>query len=103
MVTWIRFSRLMAEYSLAIAACVVVGAVARAEEKELRSFNLQELSNVYFSEGANAGDIDGDGKLDIVYGPYWFSGPDFTEKHEIYTPKPQDVNKYSNNNFFNWF
>ena len=59
------------------------------------------LTDSYFSEGANAGDIDGDTCVDVVYGPYWFKGPEFTERHEIYPAKPQprDANA---DNFFNW-
>lgn len=75
---------------------------AVAADKELRTFDRKELADVYFSEGANAGDLNKDGKLDAVYGPYWYEGPDFKTKHEIYKPVPQDVNRYSNDNFFNW-
>lgn len=67
----------------------------------LHSFESQQLTDVYFSEGANAADIDGDGVGDVVYGPYWFAGPDYTEKHEIYRAVPQDVNRYADN-FFSW-
>ncbi len=73
----------------------------RAEDKVLHTFERQKLSDVYFSEGANAGDLNGDGQNDVVYGPYWFEGPAFTAKHEIYEPKPQNMEGYANN-FFNW-
>ncbi len=78
-----------------------VSASASAEEFSLHTFERQRLTDVYFSEGANAGDIDGDGHADVVYGPYWFGGPDFTEKHEIYPAKPQRRERYADN-FFNW-
>src|SRR5690606_18012361 len=35
-------------------------------------------------EGAAAADINRDGRIDIVSGPFWYQGPDFTERHEYY-------------------
>ena len=40
-----------------------------AEEFEIIEFETKQLSDRYFSEGANGGDIDGDGIIDVVYGP----------------------------------
>ena len=68
---------------------------------ELHTFDQQALTDTYFSESANAGDINGDGQDDVVCGPYWFAGPAFTEKHEIYAAKPQNRDAYANN-FFSW-
>ncbi len=74
---------------------------ATAEEHTLHTFERQRLTGVYFSEGANAGDLNGDGAADVVYGPYWFAGPDYRTKHEIYKPVPQDTARYADN-FFSW-
>ena len=32
-----------------------------------------------------------------MHGPYWFAGPDFKIKHEIYEAKPQNRNSYADN------
>jgi len=45
--------------------------------------------------------VSHDGKPDIVSGPYWYAGPEFKTKHEIYPPKPQNRNRYADNFF--WF
>ena len=77
-----------------------LGALAAAEY-ELHRFKPIPLTDVYYSEGASAGDINGDGIMDAVYGPYWFAGPDFQQKHEIYPPKPQPTERYADH-FFAW-
>ena len=55
------------------------------------------LSDKFYCEGANCGDFNNDGKLDVVAGPYWYEGPDFVKKHEIYSPVAIDPHGYSNN------
>ena len=55
------------------------------------------LSEKFYAEGANYGDFNKDGHLDIVAGPYWYEGPDFKTKHEIYTPEAIDPEAYSDN------
>lgn len=96
-------------------------APAPAAETTLHSFQKQPLEKYYWSEGAALGDLNRDGKPDAVSGPYWWEGPDFTRRHEIYpatkTTKTknlagQDVefpgyeghfgsrNAYSTDNFF---
>ena len=70
--------------------CVIgaslVGLPAHAFGQELatHTFERQQLTDVYYSEGIAAGDLNRDGHIDMVYGPYWFAGPDFREKREIY-------------------
>ena len=81
--------------------CLLTTTSVLADEFAVHSFQRQQLTDVYFSEGANAADVNGDGVADVVYGPYWFAGPDFKTKHEIYKPVPQNRDRYADN-FFNW-
>jgi putative membrane-bound dehydrogenase-like protein len=67
----------------------------------LHQFKTQPLTDTYFSEGIGVGDINGDKINDIVYGPHWYAGPDFTKANEIYSPVPQNKEGYADN-FFNW-
>ncbi|MCC6409977.1 MAG: DUF5329 family protein [Planctomycetes bacterium] len=78
-------------------ACVtgLVGAVHAGDV----AFERLELSTTFFGEGATFADLDKDGKLDVVSGPYWYRGPDFAEKRELYEPKPFDPAGYSDNFF----
>jgi len=51
-------------------------------------FQRQVLTDHYFCDGITAGDINRDGKMDVVAGPFWYEGPGFTNKHEFYPAKP---------------
>jgi hypothetical protein len=66
-------------------------------ETRLPKFKKLVLADKLYCEGANVGDFNNDGKLDVVAGPWWFEGPDFTVRHEIYSPQPIDPHGYSNN------
>ena len=63
------------------------------------SYRKQQLSDKFFSEGATFGDFNHDGKMDVVSGPYWYEGPDFKNRHEIYPATVYDPLKYSENFF----
>jgi len=48
------------------------------------TFKKQHLVDDFWAEGATAGDFNHDGIPDVAYGPWWFEGPDFLKKHEVY-------------------
>ena len=77
--------------------------ITAAAESEwvLHRFERQQLTDVYYSEGASAGDLNRDGKPDVVHGPYWFAGPDFKTRREIYPARAQPRERYADN-FFSW-
>jgi hypothetical protein len=68
-----------------------------AADRELISWNRIDLSTNFLAEGAGIGDFNKDGKMDVVYGPNWYEGPDFSEAHSVYPSKVFDPLKYSNN------
>jgi putative membrane-bound dehydrogenase-like protein len=71
------------------------------ENWEVRGYVSQQLTSTYYSEGVAVGDLNQDGHNDIVYGPYWFVGPKFEQKHELYQAVAQPMDKYANH-FFAW-
>jgi hypothetical protein len=46
-------------------------------------FRAQQLNDFFYSWGASVGDINHDGIPDVVAGPFYFLGPDYTERHEF--------------------
>jgi len=60
-------------------------------------FDQQQLTSSYYTEGANVGDCNRDGHLDIIAGPFWWQGPDFTAQHTIYAGTAFPVGFYSDN------
>lgn len=55
-----------------------------AVAQELHTFRRIQLSDQFWSEGANVGDLNNDGANDVISGPWWWEGPDFTKHHEYY-------------------
>lgn len=82
--------------------------VAQADELVLREFEKQELTPIYWSEGADFGDFNQDGHQDVVSGPDIYLGPEFKDRYEYYPAvaptrrNPSDRSYYSNDNFFSF-
>lgn len=55
-----------------------------ADEYRTHEFVKVQLSQHFWSEGANVGDFNRDGKLDVVSGPYWWEGNEFVRRHTFY-------------------
>lgn len=52
-------------------------------EKVSSNYRMQKIDDYYFTWGSSVADVNHDGVKDIVTGPYYYLGPDFTEKREI--------------------
>ncbi len=73
-----------ARWSAAILLAILAMAMNPRSQAALPSFTKQVLTDNYYCDGIAAGDINRDGKMDIVAGPFWYEGPGFTNHHEFY-------------------
>jgi hypothetical protein len=63
---------------------LTAAATSPARAQDLHTFTRTQLSDQFWSEGANFGDLNNDGANDIISGPWWWEGPDFKIRHEYY-------------------
>jgi len=73
----------MKDTTAAFVVCAIAAASGSLAE-EVHSFKRLQLSDQFWSEGANFGDLNNDSLHDIISGPWWWEGPDFTTRHEYY-------------------
>jgi hypothetical protein len=80
-------------------AWIAIAALASltAAGAEPPTFRKLVLTDKFEAEGAAFGDIDKDGKADVVYGSSWYAGPDFKQRHPIYPTREFDPKRYSEN------
>ncbi|MGB1261030.1 MAG: FG-GAP-like repeat-containing protein, partial [Akkermansiaceae bacterium] len=67
-------------------------------------FKKIQLFDKYITEGASIGDVNADGKPDVVAGPLWWQGPDLKQSFayapvKIYPTTGPGLSGYSNNFF----
>jgi len=68
-------------------------AVSRLPDRD--PFRKQRVADLFFAEGAAVGDFNRDGESDIVAGPFWFEGPEFTQRHAYREPRSFTPIEYS--------
>lgn len=76
--------------------------VSAVEPPSPIAFEKRVLSDIYFCDGVTTGDIDRDGNIDVVAGPFWYAGPDFKQKREFYPAEPLDPAPNPSNSMFSW-
>jgi len=74
-----------------VLAAALAGAWAPSAQAEVR-FSKTVLDTTFRSEGAAAGDVNHDGKMDVLAGDVWYAAPDWT-RHEVRKPGAYSPNK----------
>ena len=79
-------------------------AVKDAPPEQVSShFRMQRLDEFYYSWGVTAADINHDGVMDLVAGPYYYLGPDYTKRREIYAASTYSPStQYSGSSWINF-
>ncbi len=69
------------------------------KDSSVPTFRKITLTTKFYGEGVHLVDLDKDGAMDVISGPYIYKGPDFTTKTTFYEPKEFDPHNYSENYF----
>lgn len=75
-------------------------ASAQTASAQTGTFRKQVLTEQYYADGIAVGDIDRDGHLDVISGPFWYAGPEFKKSYEFYPPVPLPPEKSPSNSMF---
>ena len=68
--------------TLPIGFILVATSLFAAGADRVVSFEKTRLTDKFWAEGIAAGDFNRDGRMDVIYGPYWWAGSKFLERHE---------------------
>lgn len=66
------------------------------------SFRKIVLTRDYYCDGIHTGDINRDGHADVVAGPYWYAGPEFTSARAFYPAAPLRPEQSPSNSMFSF-
>jgi hypothetical protein len=73
----------------------------QSANKNSAVFKKHILTNEFLSEGVTVGDVNKDGKIDVLAGAFWFEAPHW-KRHEIDSPKTYNPAKEYSHSFLNF-
>lgn len=94
-------SNSMKPRAIVFPACLLI-AVSLAQSPSKPAWKKRVLTNDFLTEGLAAGDLNGDGKPDLVAGPFWLKGPDFKEAARFRKGGPHPIVGYQEDSFLSW-
>jgi len=78
-----------------VTPAIVLACATAAAAAPTITFKKQIIDGKFFAESIAAADVNKDGKMDLIVGPYWFEGPAFTKKTETRAALFYDKEGYS--------
>jgi hypothetical protein len=72
---------------LLLAVLPVIIPASLSAKNLVHTFEKVQATDQFWAEGAHAADFNRDGKVDVVAGAFWYEGPGFKTRHEIYPAK----------------
>lgn len=87
---------------LGMSSWLLVAMAAGAVAAEGPTFRKVVLTDRYYCDGIHTGDFNRDGQADIVAGPFWYAGPDFTTRHEFYPAQEFPTRPAPTNSMFSY-
>lgn len=90
-------------FAVKIMALLLMAGCVTQEKHEIinNDFIKHTLTEDFISEGVAVGDVNQDGKIDIMAGSFWFEAPEWT-RHEIDSGRTFDPDTEYSNSFLNF-